>query len=85
MEKDFKELVLLLRIDSNDDLFTFDNGKLQPYNSNLDFQYHLTNLYDLVLNAVSNTKDPIKNLIIDSYNRLMVFIKNNHHDILESS
>ena len=83
MEKDFKELTQLLKIDSNNDLFSFENGKIKPYKSRLDFQYHLTNLYDLVLSGVSNTANPVKDLIIDTYYRLVVFINQNCHNILK--
>jgi len=84
MEKDFKNLTELLKIESNNDLFSFENGKMKPYDSGLDFQYHLTNLYELVLSEASNTVRPTKDLIIDSYNRFIVFLNQNHHNILKS-
>lgn len=84
MESKFKKLTQLLKIESDNDLFDFENGKMKPYKSKLDFQYHLTNLHELVLSEVSNTVHPTKNLIIDTYSDLIEKLRNNHHRILRN-
>lgn len=55
IEKLFHDLLSLLRIYPSEDLFTFENGRLKPYQSRSEFTFHLTNFYDEVLSKVSNS------------------------------
>jgi len=59
MEKDFNELLRLLRIQSFNELLLFENGKLKDYHDLYEFKYKIRTLCEVIYHAASGMTNDV--------------------------